>query len=80
MARVGMYETELKVTKTMKEVGIPCTVSYLEKTVGMNYRTAYKMLKEMIKRGSVKVLKTTASDFYVLSDWTPVLCGSGKAH
>jgi predicted transcriptional regulator len=78
MARVGLFETENKVKKAMQDVKIPCTVSYIEKTVGMNYRTAYKMLNEMIKRGSVKILKTTANDLYVLSDWKPDFLNAGK--
>lgn len=53
----------------MKEVGLPITVSYLDKRMSFCYMTVRSMLAEMVKTGDVKRLKTLGSSLFVLPDY-----------
>lgn len=70
--KVGKYETEQAVIKAMQEIAVPVTSAYIEKTVGLDYRTVVKNFDEMRRRGLVKKIDTTGNSVYVLSDWLPV--------
>jgi predicted transcriptional regulator len=74
MAKVGKRTTEQAVLEAMVKVEKPVTVAYLERTVGMHYSTAIKVLDEMIKEKLVKKIDTTGVSFYVLPKWTAIDC------
>jgi predicted transcriptional regulator len=63
MAKVGKRTTEQAVLEAMVKVEKPVTVAYLERTVGMHYSTAIKVLDEMIKEKLVKKLIQPESVF-----------------
>lgn len=70
--KTGTYEMEQKVLAVMHEADPkPVSSTYIERKLGINYKTALSNFEEMIKRGLVHKIETVSYNFFVLSDWKP---------
>ncbi len=78
MSKVGKPELEAEILKAIEEAKKPVTVMWLVEKVNASYPTVRVQLLDMVLKGKLQKIETTANDLFLLPQTNPAFLGQNK--